>query len=203
MAWTDEQRNTAIRLWREGRSAAYIAAELQTTITRNAVVGLMHRMGIRSPKCNPHSPVWEQGSPRNYIRSARPGLRKRQTIERRVPMAAAPPIQSRPVALIEANAGDCRWPLNDPRNFEEFRFCGAAVGPGSSYCAGHHMLVHRTGERRQGARHWVAAWTQASLRVAQPERNDAPIEEPVASPPMFAEDEGFDLTFVRAERAAK
>jgi GcrA cell cycle regulator len=86
MPWTEEQKDSAIRLWREGRSAAFIAAELET-ITRNAVVGLMHRMGIRSPKLNPHSQERESetsaGAARRRCRAASHSVQARHAARRR------------------------------------------------------------------------------------------------------------------------
>jgi len=201
MAWTSEQRDTAIRLWREGKSAAYIADELETTITRNAVVGLMHRMGIRSPKHNPHSPVREYAPHHIYARSIGQSPRKREALERRPAVPEAPPIQPKPVSLLEAVVGECRWPLNDSWNFEEFRFCGAGVWPGSSYCAGHHRLVHRPQERRSPGRRWGASWSPAGMRGAEIAHVSAPIEAPVESPPLFAEHEDFEFNFVKAGRS--
>jgi hypothetical protein len=162
MAWTHEQREAAIRLWRECKSAAYIADELGPAITRNAVVGLMHRLGLRSPKHNPHSPVGDRGLSHAGVRTARQYQRKRRPSQssRRVVAAPPAPIQMKPVSLLDAGVGDCRWPLNDSQAFEEFRFCGAAAGRGSSYCAGHHALVYRSHEPRcvvRSARRWMAA----------------------------------------------
>jgi hypothetical protein len=160
MAWTDEQREAAIRLWRECKSAAFIADELGPSITRNAVVGMMHRLGIRSPKHNPHSPVGDRAFSHNGARPARQYQRKRRSGESSRRVVARPaPIQMRPVSLLEAGVGDCRWPLSDAQSFEEFRFCGAAVGRGSSYCAGHHALVYRSHEPRRAVgnvRRWGA-----------------------------------------------
>jgi GcrA cell cycle regulator len=163
MAWNQEQK-TAIRLWREGKSAAFIAGELGATITRNAVIGVMHRLGIGSPKANPHSPVWGHASRLNGSATPRPYPRTRRPAKPRLSLVEPLPIQSKPVALLEVALEDCRWPLNDSRDIEEFRFCGAAVRSGSSYCAGHHLLAHRPSERRQAARHWEAAWAPARMR---------------------------------------
>jgi GcrA cell cycle regulator len=164
MAWTQEQKDTAIRLWREGRSAAFIAGELGATITRNAVIGVMHRLGIASPKANPHSPVW--GQPPRLVNSSapRPYPRTRRPSRPRLSLVEPTPIQSKPVALLEVAVDDCRWPLNDARDIDEFRFCGALARSGSSYCAGHHFLAHRPSERRQSARHWEAAWAPGRVR---------------------------------------
>ncbi|MDQ3559688.1 MAG: GcrA cell cycle regulator, partial [Pseudomonadota bacterium] len=45
MSWTDERVETLKRLWQEGLSASQIAAELGG-VTRNAVIGKVHRLGL-------------------------------------------------------------------------------------------------------------------------------------------------------------
>jgi hypothetical protein len=85
MIWTEQQRETAAALWRDGRSAAFIAREFGPPVTRSAVAGLMHRLGIKSPKPKSRSPTSEfrlrqRGprapivSPRRQRREARPSI---------------------------------------------------------------------------------------------------------------------------------
>ncbi len=47
MAWTDERVEKLKQLWEEGKSASEIAKELGN-VTRNAVIGKVHRMGLQS-----------------------------------------------------------------------------------------------------------------------------------------------------------
>ena len=143
MAWTDEQRQKVIELWSAGKSARYIAAELGSTITRNAVIGLVYRMGIKSPRPNPHASVRPHAIRRTGARSTRQNRWRRRTPQARRLVQEPPPIQPEPISLAAARAGDCRWPLDDPLDVEGFHFCGASVWPGSSYCPGHHALAHR------------------------------------------------------------
>src|SRR5438874_4887521 len=68
MSWTDERVELLKKLWADGLSASQIAAELGG-ITRNAVIGKVHRLGLagraKSPssssprprKARPHSPM--------------------------------------------------------------------------------------------------------------------------------------------------
>ena len=46
LSWTDERVELLRRLWIEGLSASRIAAELAGGVTRNAVIGKVHRMGL-------------------------------------------------------------------------------------------------------------------------------------------------------------
>ena len=45
MTWTDERVETLKRMWSEGQSASQIAKELGG-VTRNAVIGKVHRLGL-------------------------------------------------------------------------------------------------------------------------------------------------------------
>lgn len=46
MSWNDERVETLKRLWNQGLSASQIAGELGHGITRNAVIGKVHRLGL-------------------------------------------------------------------------------------------------------------------------------------------------------------
>ena len=45
MSWTQERINVLVKLWLSGKSASAIAKELGN-VTRNAVIGKVHRLGI-------------------------------------------------------------------------------------------------------------------------------------------------------------
>ncbi|MFD1913403.1 GcrA family cell cycle regulator [Halodurantibacterium flavum] len=45
MSWTDERVETLKKMWQEGQSASQIAKELGG-VTRNAVIGKVHRLGL-------------------------------------------------------------------------------------------------------------------------------------------------------------
>ena len=77
--WTwDEQRVERLKtLWSEGLSASQIAAALGG-VTRNAVIGKVHRLGLSGRAKAPSSATPRQRKPRAaspYIRPARPATR--------------------------------------------------------------------------------------------------------------------------------
>ena len=47
MSWTDERVELLKKMWNEGKSASQIAKELGS-VTRNAVIGKVHRLGLSS-----------------------------------------------------------------------------------------------------------------------------------------------------------
>src|SRR3712207_3705671 len=46
VTWTEERLELLKKLWSEGLSASQIAAELSVGMTRNAVLGKSHRLGL-------------------------------------------------------------------------------------------------------------------------------------------------------------
>jgi GcrA cell cycle regulator len=52
MSWTDERVKTLERMWTEGASASQIAKELGG-VTRNAVIGKVHRLGLSNRGAEP------------------------------------------------------------------------------------------------------------------------------------------------------
>src|ERR1700751_4052641 len=77
MTWTDERVETLKKLWTEGLSASQIAAELGG-ITRNAVIGKVHRLGLSGRAKSPSSAAPRPRKPRSsghMMRLARPAMR--------------------------------------------------------------------------------------------------------------------------------
>ena len=76
MAWTDERIELLTKLWAEGHSASQIAGRLGG-VTRNAVIGKVHRLGLpgRTTTSRAKTPRTRRrpAQPRNS--AARPQLR--------------------------------------------------------------------------------------------------------------------------------
>jgi len=64
MGWTDERVELLKKLWMEGLSASQIAAELGEGVTRNAVIGKVHRLKLSA-----------RAKPTNNAPRARPASR--------------------------------------------------------------------------------------------------------------------------------
>jgi GcrA cell cycle regulator len=91
MAWTDERIDQLKRLWEQGMTASQIAEELGG-VSRNAVIGKAHRLGLQSRP----SPVRSSESP--AAATAAP------VAEEAVAEAAPPPVQPEMPTPIEAAA---------------------------------------------------------------------------------------------------
>src|SRR6266566_4685460 len=77
MSWTDERVELLKKLWSDGLSASQIAAELGG-ITRNAVIGKVHRLGLSGRAKSPSSTAPRPRKTRTHshmLRVARPAIR--------------------------------------------------------------------------------------------------------------------------------
>jgi len=114
MSWSDERVDLLKRLWGEGQSASQIAKELGG-VTRNAVIGKVHRLGLSNR--NGSAPV------ANAAPAAAP--------EAEAPKAAAKPAPkpaAKPSAPAEAN-GEEAEPANAPVRIKAIIPAGQPLPP--------------------------------------------------------------------------
>ncbi|MFN4131229.1 MAG: GcrA family cell cycle regulator [Paracoccaceae bacterium] len=99
MSWTDERVETLKKMWAEGQSASQIAKELGG-VTRNAVIGKVHRLGL-SNRVGGGKEEAEEEAP---VVAAKPEpVAKPAPEPRPEPVATAPrPAPERPVAAAPA-----------------------------------------------------------------------------------------------------
>ena len=162
MSWTDERVEQLSKLWLEGRSASQIAAELGLGITRNAVIGKVHRLGLAG-RAKVVAPQPAAARLKAKAQAAAPeGVKLGADAEPMVvPLRTALPTSTAPVAevglpitervtIMDLRETSCRWPMGDPSQ-AEFRFCGAKTGIGAGpYCATHARLAFQpTQDRRR------------------------------------------------------
>ena len=168
MGWTEERVQELKKLWAEGHSASQIAKKLGS-VTRNAVIGKVHRLGL-SGRATPSRPV------KRPPRLARPKPQQVAT----APRSAAAPLPSRTQLAVELREpveyeagpvvpayiepkrlpnGDmvtvltvkdsmCKWPIGDPAD-AAFGFCGRASCHGSPYCADHAQVAFQPAKKRE------------------------------------------------------
>lgn len=144
MAWTEERTALCHKMWAEGASAADIAAELGHGLTRNAVIGRVHRDGLHRTRKSQPTPM-------------KRGRRVRTKAVRAVTFApqAQEPSSTGPKTLIDIRPSDCRFPINDPDRGEPYLFCAAPRMNDEPYCAEHCRVAFRVGpyvpwQRRTG-----------------------------------------------------
>jgi GcrA cell cycle regulator len=159
MSWTDERVEILKRLWQEGLSASQIAAELGG-VTRNAVIGKVHRLGL-SGRGQPTSSIKRQrrASPTPAVRPRpRPttvvgNLALQVNIEAFADAEAEPrrstvvPIAKR-LTIEMLTERTCKWPIGHPGH-EDFHFCGNDSLEGVPYCEYHSALAYQAPDPRR------------------------------------------------------
>jgi GcrA cell cycle regulator len=153
MSWTDERVELLKKLWTDGLSASQIASQLGG-VTRNAVIGKVHRLNLsgrakpassapRPPrKARPVSP--HRPSTRGFVSGNNALKVHAHPAPRRIP-ALVPienlvvPISLR-VSLLALNDQMCKWPIGDP-TAEDFHFCGHRNFNGLPYCEYHSRVA--------------------------------------------------------------
>ena len=145
--WTDDRVELLKKLWADGLSASQIAGELGG-ITRNAVIGKVHRLGLSGRAKAPSSSVPRQRKPRapSMFRAPRPMMRGNTALAHRRPTTTTSsrsrsaieniiPIGQR-CTLLELDQEKCHWPIGDPGQ-PDFFFCGGKTDAGTPYCGYH------------------------------------------------------------------
>ncbi|MEM8838740.1 MAG: GcrA family cell cycle regulator [Pseudomonadota bacterium] len=159
MAWTDERVEQLKKLWNDGLSASQIAGELGG-VTRNAVIGKVHRLGLsgrtkaggtvsrnrpqRAPSQTPRSKRQDIGgivgntalkiSP-DANPETLPQPRPRKFEELVIPI-------SERATIMQLSEYTCRWPIGDPMD-DDFHFCGRKTEDGVPYCSYHRKVAYQ------------------------------------------------------------
>lgn len=161
MSWTDDRVDLLKKLWSEGLSASQIAGRLGS-VTRNAVIGKVHRLGLSGrattsrmkssrPRARAATARRAQQQRPNFRQLGNPAFRSLYQSDAE-PFLPAPeeidiPIGDRKSlqALME---NDCRWPIGDPQH-EDFHFCNRHKVPGLPYCEFHSKRAFQPPQTRK------------------------------------------------------
>lgn len=178
-AWTDERVELLKKLWADGLSASQIAGELGN-VTRNAVIGKVHRLGLsgrakaptaatparsaspsaprsKTPTRSPSHPMSGVGMTRGANALAPQFAPEAEPEEQQAPAPAEDvviPFSER-VTIMDLREYMCRWPMGDPTT-AEFRFCGARSQTGMPYCSHHARIAYQPAADRRRDRSRVA-----------------------------------------------
>lgn len=177
MAWTEERIALLTKYWQEGHSASQIAEALGEGLTRNAVIGKAHRLGLASrpsplkgaeaksedretrPKKRPAAaaappaaeatadPSAERPTPAEAP-APEPALVRPATVAPAPRRHARLPEKAKRVTLLDLNDRICKWPIGHPDE-PDFHFCGKPVAPGFPYCGEHCLLAYQSQQPRR------------------------------------------------------
>lgn len=152
IGWTDDRVDHLRTLWQDGLSAAQIAKALGG-VTRNAVIGKVHRLGLAG-RAAPSAPraigVRRPKAPRPARAAARRSL---APLSRPAPQpalrlgparspVAAPEGPGLVTSMTALGVHLCKWPIGDPKA-DDFSFCGRIAAGERPYCEGHLAAAHR------------------------------------------------------------
>jgi GcrA cell cycle regulator len=183
MTWNDERVDALKKLWSDGLSASQIAGRLGG-VTRNAVIGKVHRLGLAGRATT------------SRMKSPRPRLRTVQVNKRGLMMRARPtvgvansPLKSLYLADSEPYVSPaeelvipinerkyiqtltescCRWPIGDPQQ-AEFHFCGRKKIPGLPYCEVHARRAFQPPQARRRERDFMPMIALPRVLATDPE----------------------------------
>jgi GcrA cell cycle regulator len=170
VTWTEERVELLKTFWSEGLSASQIATKIGG-VTRNAVIGKVHRLGLsgrgktktsspqrpRKPARAPNVPASiALAAPRsNVVLAPVPAALALDPEPETVLEEVAVPLSER-VTIMDLRESMCRWPMGDPTK-PEFRFCGARSGGGLPYCTHHSRIAYQPVADRKRDRRLVRA----------------------------------------------
>ncbi len=167
MPWTEERVETLKKLWADGLSASQIAARLGMGVTRNAVIGKVHRLNLagratqprntaprapregRSTSSRTHAP----SMPTAGATALRP-MPRNELMPRPAPLPEPKPIRlvdlprDGRITILHLSDKTCRWPIGDPGT-EEFCFCGHGPRENSPYCEYHARIAYQPAQERR------------------------------------------------------
>lgn len=160
MAWTDERVAEMRKLWGEGHSASYIAAQLRN-VSRNAVIGKLHRIGCTrafgdgNEEARQRNKAAKARTVRRRTYTAAPGTPRpsnqtkirdedRQAIHEMAPVRLP---SGELVSVLTLTASLCKYPCGDPKH-NSFAFCGRPSLAGRRYCVDHTRLAYVPEEKK-------------------------------------------------------
>ena len=146
MDWTNERVEELRRLWGQGQTASRIA-DLLGGVTRNAVIGKAHRLGLHGRP----SPIRrdENGAVTRPVSVPRVSIPTPASVKAALPpvevsrsVAMPAPAPSQPKMAQGSGGRSCSWPVGDPKQ-AGFHFCGGEAVPGRPYCASHCGMAYQ------------------------------------------------------------
>ena len=144
--WNDDRVTELKRLWIAGASAAEFAKALDCGLSRNAVIGKVHRLGL-DVRMTPRQ-ISRPAAPRKAPAPTKPPAARKAPAP---PLPVVPPPSSpapaprQPVGILALDAAFriCRWIVGrDPRRRGRDLYCAAPTVRGGSWCCEHHRVAN-------------------------------------------------------------
>lgn len=155
-AWTEEFEQEVIRQWLDKRSARQISDSFIARgffVSRNAIMGKIHRLGLRRAKVTVLPPMPRSPTPyRAHVAPRKPKAPPQQRPQKKIVPAAIDIFPLR-IAFADLDAGQCRFECTDAENVGDYLFCGLPTKDAtSSFCDHHHARCWSKPNARPGTR---------------------------------------------------
>ncbi len=145
--WDAARKERAADLWKQGQSAAQIAKAFGGGLTRNAVIGVITRMGLqrgeaaRPPRVKQPRAAAERSPSFSRLRDPK-GIKPPVAIVAFEPLAAMSLARqiSLTRGLLELTERCCRFPIGEATGADQ-RFCGHRRPEGQAYCDDHRRIA--------------------------------------------------------------
>lgn len=136
MLWTDAKKEELRMAWEEGLPASVIAEKLGDGISRNAVIGKAHRMGL------PARPSPVKGGESELIEDET-GADGATVVKSRSPAKPrSKVVKVQLTTLLDLSDKICKWPIGHPGD-SDFHFCGKPSQTGFPYCGEHCVVAYQ------------------------------------------------------------
>jgi GcrA cell cycle regulator len=148
MGWTDERVEMLKKLWLDGLSASQIAKQLGG-VTRNAVIGKVHRLGLsgRAAPSQPQRPAFKAPrAPRPAVAAAPRRLLSEPSSLPSAPVPVFYAEEPGSATVLTLGAHMCKWPIGDPST-DGFTFCGRRSSDGP-YCVEHARVAYQPQQKK-------------------------------------------------------
>ncbi|WP_174299491.1 GcrA family cell cycle regulator [Caulobacter sp. S45] len=166
MGWTEERVEVLKKLWLDGFSASQIAKQLGDGLTRNAVIGKVHRLGLsgRAAPSQPQRPAFKASRPARPAAAVQPAAVRRPepTITIPPPPAVSACEETGSATVLTLGSHMCKWPIGDPSS-DSFSFCGRASNEGP-YCVQHARVAYQAAPRKVSGKRSESSELVRSLR---------------------------------------
>jgi len=151
MGWTEERVELMKKLWQDGLSASQIAKQLGG-VTRNAVIGKVHRLGLtgRAAPSKPQRSVFKAPRPARPIAQPSAPRRIAEPVARPAEGFAARYVDETPgtATILTLGAHMCKWPIGDP-SLDGFTFCGRRSEERGPYCHEHATVGYQPAQAKK------------------------------------------------------
>src|SRR5271154_5500744 len=146
--WSETRVTTLSQLWLDGLSASQIAKQLGG-VTRNAVIGKVHRLGLsgRAAPSQPARPVFKAPRPPRPVSTPAP-RRIEAHSHQPAPQPVYYPEEPGSATVLTLGAHMCKWPIGDPAT-ENFSFCGRRTEVDGPSCAPHAQVAYQPQQSRK------------------------------------------------------